>query len=225
MTQNQNNVFENGEADKYFARNAGTHDGREAYDICLKYVKKCAPTPHTEICELGACDGWRLNLIRQQFASQVFGVELSAKACEAARAKDLELLCEDVCFFDHKRQFDIVLVPYVFHWIDRNLLLQAVANIDRHIKPGGYLIIEDFYQDDFKKVKFHHTDEELWTYKQNYGALFTHSGSYQLLEKDIYSYEALQKGSMDIQKPLSEADQSAIMLLQKSDSLYEEQKI
>ena len=75
--------------------------------------------------------------------------------------------------------FDLVIINFVFNWIDRSNLLRSVAEIDRLLVDGGFLIIGDFLPSNLTKVRYHHLPEkEVYTYKQNYAATFLASGLY-----------------------------------------------
>jgi len=78
--------------------------------------------------------------------------------------------------------FDLIIVNFVFHWIDRANLLRSMAEIDRLLEDSGYLIIGDFLPSNLTKVQYHHMeDPKIYTYKQNYAATFTASGLYHLV--------------------------------------------
>jgi SAM-dependent methyltransferase len=78
-----------------------------------------------------------------------------------------------------RQTFDLVIVNFVFHWIDRQNLLEVVAEADRLVADCGFLIIGDFYPANQLQVRYHHLqDQEIYTYKQNYAAIFLASGMY-----------------------------------------------
>lgn len=81
-----------------------------------------------------------------------------------------------------KKVYDMAIISMVFTWIDRNLLTQAVANIDNLVRPGGYIIIKDFYTPNPKVNNYHHAEGVL-TYKQDYPLLFTSTNLYTELLK------------------------------------------
>jgi hypothetical protein len=59
-------------------------------------------------------------------------------------------------------------------------LLRASAEVDRLLADGGYLIIGDFAPVNLTRVQYHHLAEyTVYTYKQNYAALFLASGLYR----------------------------------------------
>lgn len=68
--------------------------------------------------------------------------------------------------------FDLAIVCGVFTWIDRELLSQAIANVDQLVKPGGYLLIGDF-ETPFPRANPYHHHAGLFSYKQDYTRPFT----------------------------------------------------
>ena len=80
------------------------------------------------------------------------------------------------------KEFDLAIISMVFSWIDRSLLSRAISNIDNLIKPGGHIIIQDFYTPIPKANKYHY-DEEMYTFKQDYSLPFKALNIYS----EIYS--------------------------------------
>lgn len=81
------------------------------------------------------------------------------------------------------KDYDLVIISMVLTWIDRTLLTQAIANIDNLVKPGGHIIIQDFYTPFPRANNYHHTEGVL-TYKQDYPLLFTSTNLYTEILKD-----------------------------------------
>jgi SAM-dependent methyltransferase len=78
--------------------------------------------------------------------------------------------------------FDLIIVNWVFCWIDRSNLLRSVVEVDRLLADRGFLILGDFYPPNLVKVQYHHlTEQKVYTYKQNYAAIFLASGLYRLV--------------------------------------------
>jgi SAM-dependent methyltransferase len=107
--------------------------------------------------------------------------------------------------------FDLIILNFVFNWIDRTNLLRSVAEIDRLLVDGGFLIIGDFFPSNLTKVRYHHLDDEkVYTYKQNYAGIFTASGLYHpvcLITAD--------HSSKTLTAEVAESERIGIWLLQK----------
>ena len=65
----------------------------------------------------------------------------------------------------------ILLFGFSLFWVGRNYLFRSVAEADRILKPGGYLLLTDFDTINYyKRVNVH--NEDAFTYKMNYANLF-----------------------------------------------------
>ena len=110
-----------------------------------------------------------------------------------------------------RESFDLVIVNFVFHWIDRQSLLRAVAEVDRLVRDGGYLLIGDFYPANQLQVRYHHLkDEEVYTYKQNYAATFLASGLYHPV-----SFLTADHATKELQARAAENERIGAWLLRK----------
>src|SRR3989344_2198184 len=119
------------------------------------WIKKAKLRPK-KVLEIGASNGWRLAAIRNLYKSKCLAVEPSLAAIQDGRK-----LYPKVAFrqgvvsalpVGNKEKFDLVIIHYVFHWVDRKNLLKSVAEIDRVLADGGYLIITDFLPNKPMKV-------------------------------------------------------------------------
>ena len=178
----QRDTFTATEADRWFSRNQAALAVRapEA-DLPLRLLELYHLAPRS-VLEIGAANGWRLAEIgRQGRASRLVAVEPSRTAIEdgTRRFPDVEFHRGVVTATGLREQFELVIVHYVLHWVDRGELLQAVAEVDRLVASNGYLLVGDFSPDALTRVPYHHRPElPLFTWKQPYGALWLASGLY-----------------------------------------------
>lgn len=71
---------------------------------------------------------------------------------------------------------------YVLHWIDRRNLIRSIAEVDRLVVDGGFLIIGDFFPANATRVPYHHhPGHGVYTYKQDYAAVFLASRLYKTI--------------------------------------------
>lgn len=182
MKSSQDDVFTVSEADNWFERNRGALDRFDPEkDLPLRVMTLYGLKPGN-VLEVGSSNGFRLAEIRRRFGAMVTGVDPSAAAIDDGhrRFPDIQFVCGTASSIAVEGLFDLVIVNFVLHWVDRSLLLRSVAEIDRLLKDGGCLILGDFLPDDQAKVKYQHLpDNEVYTYKQNYASLFLASGLYQ----------------------------------------------
>lgn len=86
--------------------------------------------------------------------------------------------------------FEVVIVSFVLHWIDRRHLLRAVAEIDGCLREGGWLVLADFLPSKPTKVPYHHLrGSGIFTYKQNYSEVFTASGLYNIERFIVFDHD------------------------------------
>ena len=181
MPSSQDNIFADFEGDRWFDRN---NPRAEKFDpqvdpVC-KLIELYSLKPR-KVIDVGAANGVRLEAIRERYQSNVFAVDVSNKALADGKSKFpyIKFIRGVAHAIPTKEFFDLVIINFVFHWIDRSNLLRSVGEIDRVVMDGGFLVIGDFYPSNFTKVRYHHLpDGEVYTYKQNYAAIFVASGLY-----------------------------------------------
>ena len=173
MQSSQDQIFVAFEGDKWFERN---RDALERFDpesdFPLRLVELYHLRPYS-VLEVGAANGYRLAAISERYGARVVAVEPSVEAIVdgETRFPDVEFVRGGASAIPLQELFDLIIVNFVFHWIDRTNLLRSVAEIDRLLVGGGFLIIGDFYPSNLTKVRYHHlSEEEVYTYKQNYAA-------------------------------------------------------
>lgn len=177
----QDKVFEESEGDAYFRRNLpGILNVAQdmSLDVPLRLMEMYNLRPEM-VLEVGAANGFRLEEIRRRYGCDCVGVDASADAVEDGQSRHPKItmgqgLASEIPWDD---PFDLVIVNYVLHWVDRSNLLATAAEIDRMVKDGGYLIVGDFAPANKLRVPYHHR-EPLYTWKQDYGGLFVASGIY-----------------------------------------------
>lgn len=187
-------VWQDSEADAWFRRNAEIlARWSPDSDPVIRMIRRYGLTPRSAL-EVGASSGFRVAHLAETArdsqgeesveASAFVGVDPSAEAVLEGTRKypRIEMLKGVAHRLPVEREFQVVLVNYVFSWIPRNRLLQSVAEIDRCLLDGGYLLLGDFSPPVPTRVGYHHLPEEgIHTWKQDYGALFQATGIYRLL--------------------------------------------
>lgn len=177
----QDDIFRQTEGDSWFARNRAALGAFDASaDLPLRLLELYNLRPQSVI-EIGAANGVRLAAIERWSGARCVALEPSADAiCDGkASFPALTFIRGSAGAVPVKESFDLVIVNFVLHWIDRVSLLRSVGEIDRLVKDGGFLIIGDFQPANFIRARYHHlTDSEVYTYKQDYPALFRSAGLY-----------------------------------------------
>lgn len=192
--KNQDDIFFKKEADAWFARNESAltpEARRNNNDFVEKLIRKHRLHPK-RVLDVGASNGWRLEAMRRaRPRAQYVGVEPSAAAISAGGRQFPKLTLKQGVAAKlpiADASFDLVLAVFVFHWIARDTLLQSVAEIDRVLADGKYLIVSDFLPRRPCKISYQHRPG-VFTWKADYGALFEASGNYIPIER-LYTFTA-----------------------------------
>ena len=178
------------EGDRYYTRNRDVLKAKQAgTDPAIGLVRAHGLRPD-HLLELGCADGWRLELLRRETGCHAVGVDASVGAIEAGRTDypELELHVGTLAEVPiETRRFDLVILYFVFHWNARETLLRACAEVDRLVADGGHLIVGDFMPDRPQRRVYHHAaGKGVYTFKQDYAALFGASGLYHEIERVIF---------------------------------------
>jgi SAM-dependent methyltransferase len=177
----QDSVFLQSEGDRWFERNQIALNAFDAQtDSPLKLIELYGLQPE-RVLEIGAANGVRLAAIHERTGARVVAVEPSVRAILNGKASfsSVAFIRGTAHAVPLQESFDLVIVNFVFHWIDRANLLRSVAEVDRLLLDGGFLMIGDFHPSNRMQVRYHHLkDADVQTYKQNYAATFMASGLY-----------------------------------------------
>lgn len=179
----QDDIFAT-EGDEWYKRNWDKVAHAPPDDVHA-YVASLIPAP-MRLLEIGCSSGCKLQRLVEATGAEGHGIELSALAVEDGQKAFPHLhLCQgashDLRAYDDGL-FDVVILNYVFHWVDRSRLLKTVSEIDRVLADHGKVVIQDFAPSAPCRVPYHHLpNDNVYTYKQNYAAMFIASQLYSLL--------------------------------------------
>jgi SAM-dependent methyltransferase len=179
---NQDQVFSESEADQWFLRNREALKADWDKDFVLRLLNLYGLQPRSAV-EVGAANGYRVASIQERLGVEVaVAVEPSVAAVDDGRSRfpQVRFVTGTAASIDMDEQFDLVIVNGVLTWIDRATLFRSLAEVDRLVCDGGYLIVGDFLPAGKTRVRYHHRPEDqVFTYKQDYAAAFLSSGLYQ----------------------------------------------
>ena len=223
----QDEVFAQGEGDNWFKRNQKALEDSARFDWPLRLIERQEPgvkQSFVKIVELGCSSGWRLSRLKSLAPqAELSGCDASAQAIAHGRQiyPGLELRQARLDQLPWDKPFDLVIVSFVLHWIDRTTLSRSIAEIDRLVKDGGYLLLSDFEPAAPSRRRYHHRSElELYTFKQDYAKVFEALGLYQTADR--VSFDHSRPESTEAIPPGSRA---FCALLKKSwRSYYEEER-
>jgi SAM-dependent methyltransferase len=186
---NQDDIFLEYEGDSWFDRNQLALDNKNIKFDFPTYLIDLIKDKNDikKIAELGCSNGWRLDKLHHKFPQIEFsGIDASLAAIDNGRSQYPQLdlhqgLLADIPLQD---EYDVVIVYFVLHWVDRASLAKSISEIDRLVKNDGMLIIGDFLPDFTQRRRYHHLPEDnVFTYKQNYPKIFESLGTYQEITK------------------------------------------
>jgi SAM-dependent methyltransferase len=203
MADDQGAIFFEGEGDRWFMRNAEAlaRAERVAEDVPLRMLAALPQFAPRRVLEVGCSNGWRLAALRERYGCAVVGVEPSALAIESGRRMygdglDLRRGLARALPVASDETFDVVIVSFVFHWISRDALDASIAEIDRVLAPGGYLVLHDFLPDAPVRRPYHHLEEgRVFTFKEDVAAPFLGTGRYRLVSRELGEHGAAGGGS------------------------------
>ena len=196
---NNEDLFISGEADAMFIRNKDSLQNKYLSDDLLLRLIDLYNIKPKSACEVGGGSGVRVGKLAGNAQKKNFWcVDPSAQAIKEGQKRfpNVNFMQATAATMELKRQFELVIVNFVFMYIDRSLLFKSIAKIDEICVDGGYLIIGDFLPlDNQIKVRYHHIhDHEVYIHKQNYAKIFTTSGTYKeiaLMTSEIEQYPKL----------------------------------
>lgn len=214
----QAEIFKEFEGQNWYERNKDVLKCTED-DFIFRVISLYNLKPKT-ILEVGCSDGFRLDFLNQKLNADCSGFEANPKPVEVGLVKypNIRLkqgLCKDIPF---EEKFDLVICNFVLHWIDREDLISSINEIDRMVKPKGYLIIGDFFPNEPTVNDYTHiSGGTVKTYKQDYSLCFTEGGGYTNLAHLTSSF-SLGSSSPSLKGivPVSDSnDRTHVCLLQK----------
>lgn len=206
----QHDIFKY-EGNRWFSRNP-RHLQPDYPDHITAFLRTVSLRPK-RILDIGCANGYRLQMIRGIIPdAEAYGIEPSNKAVQDGIEHYPELhlaegFSHDLSLFSDN-YFDMVVVSFVLHWVDRTKLLTTISEIDRVLNDGGTVMIQDFAPGTPCKTSYHHLPEEsVFTYKQAYWTVFTAS--------NLYSTIFLQEFQHDPNESIISRNLCALAVLQK----------
>ena len=139
----QADIMLESEADAWLERN---RDKLGARDRVSEVIEEIRLLP-TRVLEIGCANGWRLAKLRDKYNCEVFGVEPSRQACIEAAALRVPVAQSSAAVLPVPGigMFDTIIYGFCLYLTDPADWLRIAAEADCLLKPGGALIIHDFY--------------------------------------------------------------------------------
>jgi ubiquinone/menaquinone biosynthesis C-methylase UbiE len=193
----QTDAFRAGEGDAWFERNRQVNDAKSTHFECDLITDELAAfhPDVNDILEIGCGDGLKTEKLSRFFGARAAGIDPSQRAIDHGRqrlqAQGAQEISLQVGTADRlawpDRSFDLVYFGFCLYLVGRGELLAAVAEANRVLRPGGFLVILDFDPSQPHMREYHHSPG-LFSYKQDYPALFTATGQFRLFAKRSFSH-------------------------------------
>lgn len=189
----QKTVFLAGEGDAYFRRNFEQNSRNHAmamadtrHDPVIRALVDLRPK---RILEVGASNGWRLDVARLTWNAHAFGTDPSRGAVEDGHERYPDVMLEVGTAENLPgRQFDCVIFGFCLYLCDRSDLFLIASEADRVLATGGYLIVYDFLPPVAYRNPYAH-QPGVFSYKMDYSRLWSWHPSYALQSQETFSHD------------------------------------
>lgn len=195
----QDSIFKEDEGDRWYCRNKANLDNQNASDqqfsVDINFLSKLLEPFHSnihKILEIGCSNGRKLQSLCHLFGASGNGIDPSSLAVADGNERMSEIPVRLTCGTAdslpfESGKFDLVYFGFCLYLLDRNTLLQAIAEADRVLKRGGFLAITDFDPGTMQKRPYVHR-EGIFSYKQDYSKFYLDNGLYYLIAKNSFSH-------------------------------------
>lgn len=192
----QRDIFLESEGDDFFGRNRAhlTPDmARPSTDRLIEFLKS-ANTAIAHATEVGCGNGAELLKLCTALDCEGTGIEPSAQAVDdgnrmASQRRGRMTIhrgtAESLPLPDESS--DLLLFGFCLYLVDRRLLLPAMGEAYRVLRPGGFLAIVDFDPARQHRRAYAHHDG-LWSFKQDYSRIPLSTGLFSLAAKYALSH-------------------------------------
>ena len=149
-------------------------ESREETEIYCQHIKDNAFGQAETLLHLACGAGYNDYSFKNHF--QVTGVDLSSKMLEQAKKinPEVEYILGDMRTVDLHKQFDAVVIPdgSLGYMLSEEDLKLALANADRHLRPGGVLLFTISTKEEFQDNNFVYIgskdDIQITVFENNY---------------------------------------------------------
>lgn len=184
----QVDAFMAGEADSWFNRNPESTLVAGTGDPVMDALARVDMPDTGALLDVGGSAG-RLaaGFVHRHPAWRGVVLEPSGAAIAAGTEAFPHLHFQQGTIFDRipPAEYDLVIISFVLHWLDREALSQAIANTDLALKDRGLLVVSDFDPAVPRANPYVHKPG-LCTYKQDYAACYTALATYHTVSRSSF---------------------------------------
>ena len=191
------------ESDNYTARAIDLH-GNNLYGSvdkaafsknAFEIISKFKAEPHA-ILDIGCAFGASIYALKEKFPeTDFFGIDPGKESIQIAKKN---LKGQNLHFtngFSHELpydddKFDVVILSMVLQWIPRKYLIRTISEVDRVLKDGGIVYIQEFLTNKPVTSLSRH-DDEIYIFKNDYASFFT---AFPWLKEVYRELKEIEKG-------------------------------
>lgn len=178
----QKDIFMQGEGNAWLNRN---RDIIGKHDPVSELIEENGIRP-ARILEVGCADGWRLAKLRERYGAEVFGVEPSRQACiEAIKSRVPAYQMTACCLPIFGSGFDMIIYGFCLYMADPKDWFTIVAEGDRALADGGYLIVHDFIAPEKPYAKHYEHRDGVLAYHVDFANLWLAHPLYGLVTRRV----------------------------------------
>lgn len=188
----QKAVFSRGEGDGYWRRNAETlgkqHAAALAEPATDPILRALLPLRPERILEVGAANGWRLDVARRLWQSQGVGIDPSSEAVADGLTRFPEIALH-VGTADKLPDgpFDCVVFGFCLYLCDRADLFRIATEADRVLAPRGCIVVYDFFPPAPYRNAYAH-QAGVFSHKMDYSRLWSWNPAYVVWQHEVTSH-------------------------------------
>jgi len=197
------------ESDRYTSRAIKSHEGK-LYSVDESYSEKISDCISTytnnpkKILDVGCAYGRVISHLKGQFKEACFyGIDPGAESVKIGnsnlggnRVQFKQGYSHDLTYSDN--MFDVVIFSMVLQWLPRNKLIKTISEVDRVLRTGGVVFIQDFLPNRSVTSQSRH-DDEIYIFKDDYAKFFTSFPWF----KEVYREVSLINDGEDQQRNIS----------------------
>jgi ubiquinone/menaquinone biosynthesis C-methylase UbiE len=215
LASSQSSAFLQGEGDRYFTRNFAKYSANAPHltlpvlELALDVIEAAIrgnPTsagPPPAALEVGCANGLLLNRLCSRLQCEGYGIDPSAEAISdgTRRFPSLKLgvgTGESLPYVDGR--FDYVLLGFFLYLLQDTHYLTALAEANRVLRPGGFLIFVDFDHPNTSKRPYAHRGS-VASYRHRALDVLTATRIYSLVAKwpvGTFAFDPFQRVSLSL---------------------------
>ena len=189
--KNNKEILENYESDNYHERNMSNLPKKNNWiaKIIAEWLQPFKKDINY-ILEIGCGDGSQINSLCINLDAKGVGIDpskLAIKDADKNYGKNIIFkIGTSEKIKEESEYFDKVILGDFLYFVDKSNIYHTVAEADRVLKSGGFLVIVDF-DPNFKYISDYKHAAEMTTYKSKSIELFLSTGHYSLVNKLSHS--------------------------------------